>query len=107
LGWSTLVGSSSKLVGWSGLAAAAGGALLIAYGVLCWVNLALLYGEVNAIGGVKVDSLWALEIVRDVGYLLFIGGLASLLDVWSVPGGLELGRPDRRLVGSVQPTARR
>ena len=30
LGWSTLVGSSSKLVRWGGLAAAAGGMLLIA-----------------------------------------------------------------------------
>jgi hypothetical protein len=38
LGWSTLVVSLSKLVRWSGLAAAAGGVLLITYGVLCWVN---------------------------------------------------------------------
>jgi len=47
LGISTLVGSSSKLVRWSGLAAAAGGVLLIAYGVLSWVNAARLYGEVT------------------------------------------------------------
>jgi hypothetical protein len=60
LGISTLVGSSSKLVRWSGLAAAAGGLLLITYGVLCWVNDARLYGEMNDLGGVKVGPLWAL-----------------------------------------------
>jgi hypothetical protein len=53
LGISTLVGSSSTLSQWSGLAAAAGGVLLIASGVLYWVNEILLYGEVNAFGGVK------------------------------------------------------
>jgi hypothetical protein len=78
LGWSTLLGSSSKLVRWSGLAAAAGGVLLIAYGVLRWVIAALLYGEVNAIGGVKVGPQWALGIMQDVSYLLFLVGLAGL-----------------------------
>ncbi|HEY6581455.1 MAG TPA: hypothetical protein VIZ60_10030 [Rubrobacter sp.] len=78
LGRSTLLGSSSKLVGWSGLAAAAGGALLIAYGVLSWVKDALLYGEVNAIGGVKQGPQWALGIMQDVSYLLFLVGLAGL-----------------------------
>jgi hypothetical protein len=78
LGISTLVGSSSKLVRWSGLAAAAGGVLLIAYGVLSWVNETRLYGEVTDIGGVKQGPLWALGIIQDVSYLLFFGGLAGL-----------------------------
>jgi hypothetical protein len=78
LGISTLVGSSSKLVRWSGLAAAAGGVLLIAYGILSWVNEARLYGEFTDIGGVKQGPQWALGLVYDVGYLLFIGGLAGL-----------------------------
>ena len=78
LGWSTLLGSSSKLVGWSGLAAAAGGALLIVYGVLSWVNEARLYGEMNELSGVKIGPQWALGLMQDVSYLLFIGGLAGL-----------------------------
>ena len=77
-GWSTLVSSSPKLVGWSGVAAAVGGVLLIAYGVLSWVNAFRLYGEVTAIGGVKQGPQWALGIIRDVSYLLFLGGLAGL-----------------------------
>jgi hypothetical protein len=52
--------------------------LLIAYGVLCWVNDARLYGEVNAIGGVKQGPQWALGIMQEVGYLLFIGGACGL-----------------------------
>jgi hypothetical protein len=79
LGMSTLVGSSSKLVRWSGLAAAAGGVLLIAYGVLSWVNDARLYLEMNDLGGVKVGPQWALGLMQDVSYLLFIGGLAGLV----------------------------
>jgi hypothetical protein len=79
LGWSTLVGSSSKLVRWSGLAAAAGGVLLIAYGILSWVIAARLYGEVNDLGGVKLGPQWALGIVQHVSYLLFLGGIAGLL----------------------------
>jgi hypothetical protein len=71
LGISTLVGSSPKLVRWSGLAAAAGGVLRIAYGVLSWVNDARVYAE-------KQGPLWALDLVYDVGSLLFIGGLAGL-----------------------------
>src|SRR5215212_3539988 len=71
--------STTLLPRWSGLAAAAGGVLLITYGVLCWVNDARLYGEVNAIGGVKQGPQWALGIMQEVGYLLFIGGLASLV----------------------------
>jgi hypothetical protein len=78
LGWSTLVGSSSKLVRWSGLAAAAGGVLLMAYGVLSWVNAARLYGEVNNLGGVKLGPQWALGLMQGVGYLLFLAGLAGL-----------------------------
>jgi hypothetical protein len=78
LGISTLVGSSSKLGRWSGAAVAAGGVLLIASGVLSWVNEARLYGEVTAIGGDKRGPRWALGLVYDVGYLLFIGGLAGL-----------------------------
>jgi hypothetical protein len=66
LGISTLVGSSSKLGRWSGLAAAAGGVLLIAYGVLSWVNETRLYLEVNAIGGTKLGPQWALGLVYDV-----------------------------------------
>jgi hypothetical protein len=77
-GWSTLVGSSPKLVRWGGLAFAAGGALLIAYGVLSWVNEARLYGEVNDLGGVKHGPLWALGLVQGVGHLLLIGGFAAL-----------------------------
>jgi hypothetical protein len=78
LGWSTLVGSSPKLVRWGGLAAAAGGVLLIAYGVLSWVNETRLYGEVTDIGGEKQGPQWALGLVNDVSYLLFLGGLAGL-----------------------------
>jgi hypothetical protein len=72
LGISTLVRSSSTLGWWSGLAAAAGGVLLIAYGVLSWVNEAMLYGEE------KQGPLWALGIIEDVSYLLFLGGLVGL-----------------------------
>jgi hypothetical protein len=79
LGWSTLVGSSSKLVRGGGLAAAAGGVLLIAYGVLSWVNDARLYGEMNDLGGVKVGPQASLRLMQEVGYLLFIGGLAGLV----------------------------
>jgi hypothetical protein len=78
LGWSTLVVSSSKLVRWSGLAAAAGGVLLIAYGVLSWVNDARLYGEMNDLGGVKVGPQASLRLMQEVGYLLFIGGARGL-----------------------------
>jgi len=78
LGISTLVGSSSTLGRWSGLAAAAGGVLLIASGVLYWVNEALLYGEVTAIGGARQGPQWALGLIQDVSYLLFFGGLAGL-----------------------------
>jgi hypothetical protein len=76
LGISTLVGSSPTLARWSGLAA--GGVLLIASGVLSWVNEALLYGEETAIGGEAQGPQWALGLVYEVGYLLFIGGLAGL-----------------------------
>jgi hypothetical protein len=78
LGISTLVRSSSTLGRWSGLAAAAGGVLLIAYGVLSWVNETRLYGEVTDIGGDKLGPQWALGLVYDVSYLLFLGGLAGL-----------------------------
>ena len=53
--------------------------LLIAYGVLSWVNDARLYGEMNDLGGVKVGRQWALRLMQEVGYLLFIGGLAGLV----------------------------
>jgi hypothetical protein len=97
LGISTLVGSSSKLVRWSGLVAAVGGVLLIAYGVLSWVNETRLYGEVTDIGGVKQGPLWALGIIQDVSYLLFFGGLAGLF------GLLERARRARpRQAGSVR-----
>ena len=97
LGISTLVGSSSKLVRWSGLAAAAGGVLLIAYGVLSWVNETRLYGEVTAIGGVKQGPRWALGIIQGVGYLLFFGGLVGLF------GLLERARRARpRQAGSAR-----
>jgi hypothetical protein len=89
LGISTLVGSSSTLGQWSGLAAAAGGVLLIASGVLYWVNETRLYGEVNALGGDKQGPQWALGLVADVSYLLFLGGLASLF------GLLERARRSR------------
>jgi hypothetical protein len=78
LGISTLVGSSSTLGWWSGVAAAAGGVLLIASGVLYWVNETRLYGEVTAIGGERQGPQWALGLVQDVSYLLFLGGLAGL-----------------------------
>jgi hypothetical protein len=78
LGISTLVGSSSTLSQWSGLAAAAGGVLLIASGALYWVNETRLYGEVTAIGGEAQGPQWALGLVYDVSYLLFLGGLAGL-----------------------------
>jgi hypothetical protein len=78
LGISTLAGSSPKLVRWSGLATAAGGVLLIASGVLSWVNEALLYGEETDIGGEKQGPQWALGLVHEVGYLLFLAGLAGL-----------------------------
>ncbi|MDQ3638096.1 MAG: hypothetical protein M3426_08905 [Actinomycetota bacterium] len=97
LGWSTLVGSSPKLFRWGGLAAAAGGVLLIASGVLSWVNEALLYGEVTAIGGDKLGPQWALGLIQAVGYLLFLGGLAGLF------GLLERARRTRpRQAGSVR-----
>jgi len=78
LGISTHVGSSSTLSRWSGLSAAAGGVVLIASGVLYWVNDARLYGEVTAIGGDKLGPQWALGIIQDVSYLLFLGGLVGL-----------------------------
>ncbi len=71
--------------------------LLIAYGVLSWVNAALLYGEETAIGGEKLGPQWALGLVYDVGYLLFIGGLAGLF------GLLERARRARpRQAGSAR-----
>ena len=94
-GWSTLVSSSPKLVGWSGVAAAVGGVLLIAYGVLSWVNAFRLYGEVTAIGGVKQGPQWALGIIRDVSYLLFLGGLRACSDLWSAPDGPDRGTQHR------------
>ena len=78
LGISTLVGSSPKLVRWSGKVSAAGGVLLIASGVLYWVNEARSYAEVTDIGGEKQGPQWALGLVQDVSYLLFLGGLAGL-----------------------------
>ncbi len=97
LGISTLVGSSSTLVRWSGLAAAAGGVLLIAYGVLSWINEARLYGEVTDIGGEAQGPQWALGLIQVVGYLLFLGGLAGLF------GLVERARRDRpRQAGSVR-----
>jgi hypothetical protein len=97
LGISTLVGSSPRLAQWSGLAAAAGGVLLIASGVLYWVNETRLYGEETAIGGEKLGPQWALGLVQDVSYLLFLGGLAGLY------GLLERARRARpRQAGSVR-----
>ena len=97
LGISTLVGSSLKLAGWSGAAVAAGGVLLIGYGVLSWVNESRLYGEVTAIGGQTLGPQWALGLVYDVGHLLFIGGLAGLF------GLVERARRARpRQAGSVR-----
>jgi hypothetical protein len=57
---------------------AAGGVLLIASGVLYWVNEARSYAEVTDIGGVKQGPQWALGLVHDVSYLLLLGGLAGL-----------------------------
>ena len=97
LGISTLVGSSSTLGRLSGAAVAAGGVLLIAYGVLSWVNEALQYGEVTAIGGERRGPRWALGLVYDVSSLLFIGGLAGLF------GLVERARRARpRRAGSVR-----
>ena len=97
LGISTLVGSSSKLVRWSGLAAAAGGVLLIASGVLSWVNEARLYGEFTDLGGEKQGPQWALGLVQEASYRLFLGGLAGLF------GLVERARRARaRQAGSVR-----
>ena len=87
--------SSSTLGRWSGLATAAGGVLLIASGVLYWVNETLLYGEVTDIGGVKQGPQWALGLVYDVGYLLFLGGFAGCSDGWSASDGPDRGRQHR------------
>ncbi len=95
LGISTLVGSSSKLVRWSGLAAASGGVLLIAYGVLSWVIAARLYGEYNDLGGVKLGPQWALGLMQGAGYLLFFGGSRACSDRWSAPDGPDRGRQHR------------
>jgi hypothetical protein len=81
LGISTHIRSPSTLVRWSGLVAAAGGVLLIASGVLYWVNETRLYGEVTAIGGEAQGPQWALGLVQDVSCLLFLGGLAGLFGV--------------------------
>jgi hypothetical protein len=100
LGISTLVRSSSTLGRWSGLAAAAGGVLLIAYGVLSWVNETRLYGEVTDIGGDKLGPQWALGLVYDVSYLLFLGGLAGLfglLERARRTGPRQAGSATRRL----------
>jgi hypothetical protein len=79
LGISTLMRSPSTLVRWSGLAAATGGVLLIASGVLYWVNETRLYAEVTDIGGVKQGPQWALGLVQGVSYLLFLGGARGLV----------------------------
>jgi hypothetical protein len=94
-GWSTLVRSSSTLGRWSGAAAAAGGVLQIASGVLYWVKETLLYGEVTGIGGERQGPQWALGLVQDVSYLLFIGGWRACTDCWSAPDGPDRGWPDR------------
>ena len=95
LGISTLVGSSSTLGRRSGLAAAAGGVVLIASGVLSWVNETLLYGEVTNIGGVKLGPQWALGLMQGAGYLLFFGGSRACSDRWSAPDGPDRGRQHR------------
>jgi hypothetical protein len=93
LGISTLVGSSSTLARWGGLAAAAGGVLLIPSGVLYWVNETRLYGEETAIGGEAQGPQWALGLVQDVSHLLFLGGLAGLFALGErQTGTTEAGR---------------
>jgi hypothetical protein len=98
LGWSTLVGSSSKLVRWSGLAAAAGGVLLIAYGVLYWVKLARGGGLDS--GSPPPEEALLPIFMQDVSYLLFLGGLAGLfglLERARRTGPRQAGSATRRL----------
>jgi hypothetical protein len=99
LGWSMLVGSSSKLVRWSGLAAAAGGVLLIAYGILYWGNLAGWGRLPDSDSPPPEDALFP-KFMQDVSYLLFLGGLAGLfglLERARRTGPRQAGSATRRL----------